>query len=131
MIEHDYVFIGFTLLMALLLSLSRLKIGERSYSNAAPSSKITNEFTGSFLKAFKPLMVLSAVLATAAMFRNVQVGMNTFIGLLMASLVIAFSFSFYKLFRGRAKIYVLPLVVIYTVFSMSYIFKLFMRTNAL
>ena len=130
MIEHDYVFIGFTLLMAVLLTLSRLKIVGRSFSNDSSSSKITDEFIGSFLKIFKPLIIFSVVLAAVAMFGNGQVGGNTFIGLLMASLVIAFSFSFYKLFRGIAKMYVLPLVVIYTVFSMSYIFKLFMRVNA-
>jgi len=131
MIEHDYVFIGFTLLMALLLSLSRIKIGEKSLSNDAPSSVIKNEFTENFLKTFKPLIVISVALAAAAMFRSAQVGTSTFIGFLMLSVVIAFSFSFYKLFRGSAKVYALPLVVIYAVFSMLYIFKLFMRVNAL
>jgi len=129
MTTHDYVFISFTLLMALLLTLSRLKIRKQSYSNGNSPVNISSEFSGSFLKIFKPLIIFSVAIAVIVMFKGVQVGLNAFFGLLMVSLVIAFSFSFYKLFRNN--IYVLPVVVIYAVFLITYIFKLFMRANVL
>jgi len=131
MTTHDYVFISFTLLMALLLSLSRLTTMKRSCSNDNSSVKISSEFSAEFLKLFKPLIIFSVVIAVIAMFKSMQVGLNAFFGLLMVSLVIAFSFSFYKVFRGGARVYTLPLVVIYAVFLITYIFKLFMRANAL
>ena len=138
MTGHDYAFIGFTALMALLLATARWTGRRHSPFHEPPVGSWKREFLADFSRLFKPLFLISAAASGLAMAGGVRAGFKAFLFLFLVTFATSLSFSIFKLFRFKYPLHVfgggvgvLRIVPLYVVFTLIYVYKLMSRLNVL
>ena len=131
MTEYDYTFLGFTIFMIIIfVSMRHYEIKFKNlqgYSFKEISIKLRNDF----YKVFRPIFIGVVILSPFILMVSLEKGAKFLLVLLFVGVTIALSFALIKIysFNEFPLDYTRPIIIIvlYVVFSVIYVVKLFSK----